>query len=62
MTHKGTSDLHKLEREKRKKIREERREKYRALQRGMTTGVTDPLLDFDPKSDGFFRRRVDFLF
>ena len=33
--------MQKLEREKRQKIREERREQSRTLQRGMTTGVTE---------------------
>ena len=41
MTHKGTIDLHKVEREKRLKRREERRERTIALQRGMTTKVAD---------------------
>ena len=35
------SNLQKLEREKRQKRREERREQSRALQIGMTTGVTE---------------------
>ena len=39
--HKSTSDLQRLEREKRLKRREEIREQVIALQRGMTTGVTD---------------------
>ena len=38
---KGTTDLKKVEREKRLKRREERREWDIALQRGMTTRVTD---------------------
>ena len=41
MTHKGTSDLQKLEREKRQKRREHRREQVIALQRGMNTRVTE---------------------
>ena len=41
MTHKGTTDLQKVEREKRLKRREERRERTIALQRGMNTRVTD---------------------
>ena len=41
MTHKGTTDLQKIEREKRMKRREERRERDIALQRGMSTRVTD---------------------
>ena len=41
VTHKGASDLQKLEREKRQKRREERRDQSRALQRGMATRVTE---------------------
>ena len=41
MTHKGTTDLQKVEREKRLKRREERRERAIALQRGMNIRVTD---------------------
>ena len=41
VTHKGTTDLQKVEREKRLKRREERREQDIALQRGMNTRVTD---------------------
>ena len=41
MTHKGTKDLQKIEREKRLKTREERRERAIALQRGMSTRVTN---------------------
>ena len=41
MTHKGTSNLQRIQREKRLKRREERREQAIALQRGMTTRVTD---------------------
>ena len=41
MTHKGTIDLQKVEREKRLKRREERREQAIALQRGMTNRVID---------------------
>ena len=41
MTHKGTMDLHIIEREKRLKRREERRERAIALQRGMATGLTE---------------------
>ena len=41
VTHKGTMDLQKVEREKRLKRREERREWAIALQRGITTRVTD---------------------
>ena len=39
--HKGKTDLQKVEREKRLKRREERRERAIALQRGMSTRVTD---------------------
>ena len=41
VTHKGTMDLQKIEREKRMKRREERRERAIAMQRGMSTRVTD---------------------
>ena len=41
MTHKGTSDLKRIEREKRLKRREERRERAITLQRGMDTRVID---------------------
>ena len=41
VTHKGTTDLQKIEREKRLKTREERRERAIELQRGMSTRVTD---------------------
>ena len=41
VTHKGTKYLQKVEREKKLKRREERREQAIALQRGMNTGVTD---------------------
>ena len=41
VTHKGTTDLQKVEREKRLKRREETRELAIALQRGMTTRVTE---------------------
>ena len=41
MRHKGTADLQKIEREKRLKRREERRERAIGLQRGMHTRVTD---------------------
>ena len=37
VTHKGTTDLQKVEREKRLKRREERRERDISLQRGMNT-------------------------
>ena len=39
--HKGMMDLQKIERDKRMKRREERRERAIALQRGMSTRVTD---------------------
>ena len=41
VTHKGTMNLQKIEREKRLKRREEIRERAIALQRGMSTRVTD---------------------
>ena len=41
MSHKGTVDFQKIEREKRLQRREERRERALALQRGMSTRVTD---------------------
>ena len=41
VTHKGMSDLQRVEREKRLKIMEERKEQAIALQRGMTTRVTN---------------------
>ena len=41
MSHKGTTDFQKIEREKRLQRREERRERAIALQRGMSTRVTD---------------------
>ena len=39
VSHKGTADLQKIEREKRLQRREERRERVIALQRGMNTRV-----------------------
>ena len=41
VSHKGTTDLQKIEREKRMQSREERRERAIALQRGMSTRVTN---------------------
>ena len=41
VSHKGMADLKKIEREKRLKRREERRERAIALQRGMSTRVID---------------------
>ena len=41
VTHKGTMDLQKIEREKRLKRREERRERAISLQIGMNTRVID---------------------
>ena len=41
MSHKGTMDFQKIEREKRLQRREERRERSIALQKGMSTRVTD---------------------
>ena len=46
MTHKGTTNLQKVEREKRLKRREERRERDIALQRGMNTRVIDQERNF----------------
>ena len=45
--HKGTMDLQKIEREKRMKRREERRERAIALQIGMSTRVTDQEINPD---------------
>ena len=41
VSHKGTTDFQKIEREKRLERREERRERAIALQRGMSTRVID---------------------
>ena len=41
VSHKGTMDFQKIGREKRLQTREERRERALALQRGMSTRVTD---------------------
>ena len=41
VSHIGTTYLHKIERKKRLQRREERRERAIALQRGMSTRVTD---------------------
>ena len=41
VSHKGMADLQKIEREKRLQRREDRRERAIALQRGMSTRVTD---------------------
>ena len=41
VTHKGMIDLQRIERDKRLKRREEIRERAIALQRGMSTRVTD---------------------
>ena len=41
MSHKGMSDLQKIEREERQKRREERRERALVLHRGMSTRMTD---------------------
>ena len=41
VSHKGTADFQKIEREKRLQRREERRERALALQRRMSTRVTD---------------------
>ena len=57
MSHKGTADLQKIEREKRLQRREERRERVIALQRGMSTRVIDqernsPKLVHDEQEEG----------
>ena len=49
VTHKGMEYLQRMEREKRLKRREERRERDIALQRGMRTRVTDKEINL-PKS------------
>ena len=50
VTHKGTVYLQRIEREKRLKRREERRERAIALQRGMSTRVTDQ--EINPPESG----------
>ena len=50
MSHKGTKDFQKIEREKRLQRGEERRERALALQRGMSTRVTDQ--ERDPPDSG----------
>ena len=55
--HKGMVNLQKIEREKRLKRREERRERVISLQRGMSTRVTDqernpPELGHDRQEEG----------
>ena len=57
MSHKGMTDLQKIERKKRLQRREERRERAIALQRGMSTRVTDqernpPELGQDRQEEG----------
>ena len=57
VSHKGTMDLQKIEREKRLQRREERRERALALQRGMNTRVADqernpPELGHDRQEEG----------
>ena len=54
MSHKGTMDFQKIEREKRLQRREERRERSLALQRGMSTRVTDQ--ERDPPESGHHRQ------
>ena len=57
VSHKGTTDLQKIEREKTLQRREERRERAIALQRGMDTRVADqernpPELGHDRQEEG----------
>ena len=57
VSHKGTMDFQKIEREKRLQRREERRETVIALQRGMSTRVTEhkrnpPDLSHDRQEEG----------
>ena len=57
VTHKITLDIHKMEQEKRRNIREEIREKVVVLQRRMTTRVTEqeeipPELGHDRQEEG----------
>ena len=54
VSHKGTTKFQKIEREKRLKRREERRERALALQRGMSTRVTDQ--ERDPLDSGHDRK------
>ena len=50
VSHKGTLDLQKIEREERQQRREERRERALAMQRGMSTRVTES--ERDPSESG----------
>ena len=57
VSHKGMRDFQKIERERRLQSREERRERALALQRGMSTRVTDqerepPELGHDRQEEG----------
>ena len=57
VSHKGMSDVQKIEREERQQRREERRERSLALHRGMCTRVTDqernsPELGCDRQEEG----------
>ena len=54
VSHKGTTDLQKIEREKRLQRREEIRERAIALQRGMSTRVTDQ--EINPPESGHDRQ------
>ena len=54
VSHKGTTDFQKIEREKRLQRREERRERALVLQRGMSTRVTDQ--ERDPPDSGHDRQ------
>ena len=54
VSHKGMMDFQKIERERRLQSREERRERALALQRGMSTRVTDQ--ERDPPESGHDRQ------
>ena len=54
VSHKGMTDFQKIERERRLQSREERRERALALQRGMSTRVTDQ--ERDPPKSGHDRQ------
>ena len=54
VSHKGMSDIQKIEMEERQQRREERRERASMLQRGMSTGVTDQ--ERDPLDSGHDRQ------
>ena len=63
MNHKNTQDLQKIKRDKRQKIREERREQAIVLQRRMNTRVTEheihlPELGHDRQEEGVDEEEV----